>query len=100
MKTWKIVLIIWGPIIILAIAYGTAYLVRYEHVRHSIKQSQTAFNNCENPPTPVNSHYDKSTGVLTITPNTAPPFVPNCQTAGALTHGFLWLPGYKAGDYN
>lgn len=91
MKTWKLALIIWGPAILILLSYGIAYGTSYLHVKHQISQSKIAFNKCENP--------DFNDGG-TMIPNIAPVFVPNCQNPGSITHGFLWMPRFKPGDFN
>ena len=83
MKTWKVGLIIWGPILAILVIYGAVYLINYEHAKRTFNKYQTAYSNCNN----ANQNATAPAGEV--------PQIFNCSAPGTMSHGFLWLPRYQ-----
>jgi hypothetical protein len=86
MKGWKLILAIWSPVIILGLIYLVLYSTHYLHAKHLHDKAQASFTACQDTAT--------SGGGGEIG------FVPHCQYAGEIAHGFLGLPYFVPGDYN
>lgn len=91
MKPWKLALIIWGPILLIAVIYGIFYLAHYDHAKSILNKYQATYNNCNN------ENQNSAEPLFQPNDNSGPSInqVFNCIPSGSISHGFLWLPKYR-----